>query len=110
MKTGVFPNKLRLASHFQFYYILVPKVLRMPLQNEQLEIQTSMNTRNTNIHEHNARKQTHFHIYRTQHLFERHCLRNDLRNNQIAQMNYLKRNIHSYLQITSNIKLYRTIN
>ena len=36
--------------------------------------------RNTNIHEHNTRRHSNLHIYRTQHTFAGHCLRHDLPN------------------------------
>ncbi len=56
-----------------FYYKFIHKLLPIPLQNWQI-------IRNTSIHEHNTRRQTNLHIYRTQHTFARHCLRHDLPN------------------------------
>ena len=56
-----------------FYYKFIHKLLPIPLQNWQI-------IRNTNINEHNVCRQTHIHIYRTQHTFARHCLRHDLPN------------------------------
>ena len=56
-----------------FYYTFIHKLLPIPLQNWHI-------TRNTNIHEHNTRRQSNLHIYRTQHTFARHCLRHDLPN------------------------------
>ena len=56
-----------------FFYKFIHKILPIPLQNWHIII-------NTNIHEHNTRRQSNLHIYRTQHTFARHCLRHDLSN------------------------------
>ena len=67
-----FSDLLKLRE-LNFYYKFIHKLLPIPLQNWQI-------IRNTNIHEHNTRRQTNLHIYRTQHTFARHCLRHDLPN------------------------------
>ena len=67
-----FTDLLKLRE-FNLYYKFIHKLLPIPLQNWQI-------IRNTNINEHNTRRQTNRHIYRTQHTIARHCLRHDLPN------------------------------
>ena len=72
LKLLKFTDLLKLRE-LNFYYKFIHKLLPIPLQNWHI-------IRNTNIHEHNTRRQSNLHIYRTQHTFARHCLRHDLPN------------------------------
>ena len=72
LKLLKFTDLLKLRE-LHFYYKFIHKLLPIPLQNWHI-------IRNTNIHEHNTRRHSNLHIYRTQHTFARHCLRHDLPN------------------------------
>ena len=56
-----FTNLLKLRK-LNFYYKFIHRLLPIPLQNWHI-------IRNTSIHEHNTRRQSNLHIYRTQHTF-----------------------------------------
>ena len=62
---------LLILRELNCYYKFIHKLLPIPLQNWKI-------VKNTNIHEHNTRRQTNLHIYRTQHTCEIQCLRHDL--------------------------------
>ena len=87
--------------------------------NRKPQLQNWHIIRNTNIHEHNTRRQSNLHIYRTQHTFARHCLRHDLPNtlNNTCELvkgkiythslsgftNYAKHQIIQNYELTCNI-------
>ena len=106
-----FTDLLKLRELY-FYYKFIHGLLPIPLQNWHI-------IRNTNIHEHNTRRQSNLHIYRTQHTFARHCLRHDLPNtlNNTCELvkgkiythslsgftNYAKHQIIQNYELTCNI-------
>ena len=93
-----FTDLLKLRE-LKLYYKFIHKLLPIPLQNWQI-------IRNINIHEHNTRRQTNIHIYRTQHTFARHCLRHDLPNTLNNTCELVKCTIYTHTHSLSGFTNY----